>query len=94
MSREFCRDVPDPSQRRRDDNKNKICAFEEGGPWGRRGKSSKNALFRGKRHDNKILNLQILLSKFCCHCAGSYPRGVQQVCAKKVRAHFSFPTSQ
>ena len=34
-----------------------------GGPWGQRGKSSKNALFRGKRHDNKILNVQILLSR-------------------------------
>ena len=29
--------------------------------------------FRGKRHDNKILKVQILLSRnyFCCHCAGS-----------------------
>ena len=51
------------SQRRRDDNKNKICAFEGGGPWGQRGKSSKNALFRGKCHDDKILNVQMLLSR-------------------------------
>ena len=50
-------------QRRRDDNKNKICAFEGGGPWGQRGKSSKNAAFRGKRHDNRILKVQILLSR-------------------------------
>ena len=44
------------SQRRRDDNKNKICTFfwGGGGIGGQRGKSSKNACFRGKRHDNKI----------------------------------------
>ena len=53
------------NQRRRDDNKNKIFAFEGGGPWGQRGKSSKNAcfFFCGKRHDNKILKVQILLSR-------------------------------
>ena len=34
-----------------------------GGRWGQRGKSSKNACFRGKRHDNKILKVQILLSR-------------------------------
>ena len=51
-------------QRRRDDNKNKIFAFEGGGgPWGKRGESSKNAVFLGKRHDNKILKVQILLSR-------------------------------
>ena len=51
-------------QRRRDDNKNRIFAFEGGGcPWGQRGKSSKNACFRGKRHDNNILKVQILLSR-------------------------------
>ena len=34
------------AQRRRDDNKNIIFAFEGGGgPWGQRGKSSKNAVF-------------------------------------------------
>ena len=53
------------SQRQRDDNKNNICAFEGGGHWRQRGKLSKNAvfflLFRGKRHDNKILKVQILL---------------------------------
>ena len=49
------------AQRQRDDNINKICAFEGGGPRGQRGKSSKNAVFRGKRHDNKILKLKILL---------------------------------
>ena len=50
-------------QRRRDDNKNKICAFEGGGPWGHRGKSSKNAVSRGKRHDNIIMKVRILLSR-------------------------------
>ena len=50
-------------QRRRDDNKNKVFAFQGGGgPWGQRGKLSKNAVFRGKRH-NKILKVQILLSR-------------------------------
>ena len=34
-----------------------------GGHWGQRGKSFKNAVFLGKRHDNKILKLQILLSR-------------------------------
>ena len=32
-------------QRRRDDNKNKICAFEGGGPWGQRGKSFQKRCF-------------------------------------------------
>ena len=41
----------------------KSCAFEGGGPWGRRGKSSKNAVLRGKRHDNNILKVQIILSR-------------------------------
>ena len=50
------------AQRRRDDNKNRILHFR-GGPWGQRGESSKNAVFRGKRHDNKILKVQILLSR-------------------------------
>ena len=55
-------------QRRRDDNKNKICTFEGGQPWGQRGKSTKNAIFRGNRHDNQILKVDILLSRnFCCH---------------------------
>ena len=54
-------------QRRRDD-KNKICGFKGG--EGRRGAERKNRpkryvffFFRGKRHDNKILNVQILLSR-------------------------------
>ena len=72
----FTKTIPSTkNQRQRDDNKNKICAFEGGGPWGRRGESSKNAVFffsRGKRHDNKILKVQfVFVEKFCCHCARS-----------------------
>ena len=48
--RRFCRGTPANNQRRRD-NKNKICGFEGGGPWGQRGESSKNAVFHGKRWD-------------------------------------------
>ena len=61
-------------QRRRDDDKNKICVFEVGRGRGGKGerKIVQNAVFRGKRHDNKILKVQILLSRnFCYHCAGS-----------------------
>ena len=32
-----------------------------GGAWGQRGKSSQNAVFHGKRHDNKILNVQFFV---------------------------------
>ena len=36
------REKQNRSQRRRDDNKNKICGFEGGGEnWGQRGRSSK-----------------------------------------------------
>ena len=45
------------SQRRRDDKKKKI-ALLRGRHWGQRGKSSKNAVCHGKRHDNKILKVQ------------------------------------
>ena len=63
-------------ERRRDDNKNKICGFE----WGReRGGREENrpkrcSFLRGKRHENiKKLECAILLSvkTFCCHCAGA-----------------------
>ena len=50
-------------QRRRDDNKNKIFGFEGGEALGAERKIVQNAVFRGKRHDNKILKVQILLSK-------------------------------
>ena len=32
---------------------------------------AQNAVFLGKRDDNKILKVQIVLSEICCHCAGS-----------------------
>ena len=54
---------PRESQGRRDDNKNRICDFEGVGGWEQRGKLSQNAVFRGKRHDNKIFKVQILVSK-------------------------------
>ena len=43
------------TQRRRDDNKNKICGFEGGGGGigGREESRPKHLLFRGKRHDNR-----------------------------------------
>ena len=42
-------------QRKRDDNKNKICTFRGGAER----KIVQNALFHGKRHDNKILKVKI-----------------------------------
>ena len=36
--------------------------FLSGGCWGQRRKSSPNAVFLGKRHDNKVLNSKNLLS--------------------------------
>ena len=51
------------NQRRRDDNKNKSFAFEGGGLGAERKNRPKNACFRGKRHDNKILKADILLSR-------------------------------
>ena len=51
-------------QRKRDDNKNKICVFQGGGfGRGAERKIVQNAIFRGKRHDNKILKVKILLSR-------------------------------
>ena len=50
-------------QRKRDDNKNKICAFQEGVGRGAERKIVQNAIFYGKRHDNKILKVKILLSR-------------------------------
>ena len=53
--------------------KNKIC-----GPWGQRGKSFENAVFRGKRHDNNILKVQILLSRNFVVIAQA-PRNLSQI---------------
>ena len=52
------------SQRKRDDNKNKIWRFSGGGVGrGAERKIVQNAIFHGKRHDNKILKVKILLSR-------------------------------
>ena len=60
----FDADVLDPNQRKRDGNKNKICAFQGGGV-GRKAerKIVQNTLFHGKRHDNKISKSKMLLSR-------------------------------
>ena len=52
-------------QRRRDDTKNRIFAFGGGGlgGLGAERKIVQNAVFRGKRHNNKILKVQIMLSR-------------------------------
>ena len=57
------RDHPQESQRKRDDNKNKICAFQGGLSRGAGRKIVQNAIFHGKRHDNKILKVKFLLSR-------------------------------
>ena len=41
----------------------KFSLFEGGGGLGAERKTVQNAAFRGKRHDNKILKVQILLSR-------------------------------
>ena len=51
------------SRRKRDDNKNKICAFQGGWAGGQGGKLSKTLFFHGKRHDNKNLKVKMLLSR-------------------------------
>ena len=53
-------------QRRRDDNKNESFRFLRGGGLGGREENRPKRCFfcfRGKRHDNKILEVQILLSR-------------------------------
>ena len=55
---------PAKFQRLRDDNEKKKIALLRGvGGGGSRGELSKNTLFVGKHHDNKILKVQILLSR-------------------------------
>ena len=71
FSRDTCAIAQENSQRRRDDNRKSFAIFRGGGGrcWGQRGKlpqkasSLGNAIFLGKRHDNKKLNLKILLSR-------------------------------
>ena len=50
-------------QRKRDDNKNKICAFQGGVGRGAGRKIVQNAIFHGKRHDNTILKVKNVLSR-------------------------------
>ena len=57
------RDTFSGSKRTRDDNKNKICAFQGGLGRGAGRKIVQNAIFQGKRHDNKILKVKFLLSR-------------------------------
>ena len=78
--------TPHINQRRRDNNKNKIFAFEGGGPWRQRGKLSKNAGFRGKRHDNKILKVEILLSRHFVVIAQA-PNKMSLVCLRAAHAN-------
>ena len=59
--------IQNVGQRKRDDNKNKICAFQGGVGRGAGRKIVQNAIFRGKRHDNKMF----IVEKFCCHGPGS-----------------------
>ena len=56
---------PGSCQRRRDENKNKVFAFEggRGGLGGREENRPKTLVFVGKRHDNKIMKVHILLSR-------------------------------
>ena len=55
--------IANDSQRKRDDNKNNICAFQGGVGSGAGRKIVQNVFFHGKRHDNEILKVQILLSR-------------------------------
>ena len=50
-------------QRKRDDNKIKFALFRGGLGRGAGRKIVQNATFYGKRHDNKILKVNILLSR-------------------------------
>ena len=69
------------TQRRRDDNKNRIFIFERGGGTGDREETLSKTLcfFCGKRHDKKVLKVQIfIVEKFCFHCAGSWTQKLNQ----------------
>ena len=66
-------------QRKRDDNKNNICVFQGWVGRGAERKIFQNAIFRGKRHDNKILNVKILLSRNFVVMAQAHLFGGSQV---------------
>ena len=72
-------------QRRRDDNKSKIFGFWGGRALGAERKIVQNAVFfRGKRHDNKILKVHILLSRHFVVIAQA-PKGKKTI--EKSKAH-------
>ena len=55
--------VSSKNQRKRDDNKNTICACQGGVGRGAERKVVQNAIFHWKRHDNKISKVNILLPR-------------------------------
>ena len=75
----------------------KIIFAREGGNWGHRGALSKNAVFRGKRHDNKILKVQILLSNILLSLRRLlHKRGISAILARypmKTRQMGAIPPS-
>ena len=61
------------SQRRRDDNKNKIFAFWGGGGLGGREENRPKRCFSWETpQQNNFERANFIVEKFCCHCAGSY----------------------
>ena len=63
----------------------KFSLLGGGGPRGQRGKSSKSAdFFRGKRRDNKILKVQILLSRNFVVIAQAPERPTREARAESV----------
>ena len=60
------------TQRKRDDNKNKICVFRGRMGRGAERRIVQNAIFHGKRHDKKHFESEnFVVEEFCCHGAGS-----------------------
>ena len=63
---------PIKTQRRRNDNINKICILEGVGEGENLWKFVQNAVFPEKFHDNKIWKFcEFYCQKFCCHLGGS-----------------------
>ena len=64
----------------------KIRVFE-GGALGAERNIVPNAVFLGKRHDNKIIKVKMfIVEKFSWHCAGSYFGSIVVVCPRKETA--------
>ena len=57
--------------RKRDGNRNKICAFQGGWAGGQGGKLSKTLFFMGNVMTIKFEIENFIVEKFCCHGAGS-----------------------